>query len=513
MNKELKTAESDETSLKEAFANLGHDIKTWLKQAFVTDLDQIYKTPENEEEEARIKKIRKVNLIEFLVTLFGLFIIMWTLWWQGVRIEYSDPALGETLQFIAFTLIAIIAVWALLFSPFFHYKLENGMTYRKGYLGLDYEQNGWTAFFEERGFGSLKRHQDDNLADAKTRTSVNYMMLIVLLTIILVMFDDPRNMRDFAAVLGVTVEADQFTSGLVAIVIAYQIIGVILALYSAYLAGNWEPTGSNDLLKRLFLLIFGGFVAFCGILTPHGFGINFDKMGGWSADGRWTDLGTMYQTTVETPAMLLTVVVFLAFLGLLWFLGKYFFVGILIRFDNLKTAIYQFILVSIAAVIMILLVWWILTLPAVNDYVVAHHKDSMVEPPEIVNMWYIFDSTAIEDMNSASFGDFMGNWAGYIYWGLLQQLLFLGYWCTLLTKVSKNKFVNAGLASLAFGLIHFPSWPLVIFTGVGGFLWAIAWQRNDARNIFIIGAIHGFAGTMVSRIIPITMSVGPSNMM
>jgi len=154
----------------------------------------------------------------------------------------------------------------------------------------------------------------------------------------------------------------------------------------------------------------------------------------------------------------------------------------------------------------------IMGLDVVNSYMVDHHVDNMSDTPTLDNMWYIFDSTAIAAREGFTFASLFANWGQYVYWGAAQQLLFLSYWNTLLTKVFKNKHINAGLSSLSFGLIHFPSWPLMILTIVAGYFWGLAWQRNACRNLFIIGASHGFGGTLVAKLIPITMSVGPSNM-
>ncbi len=254
-----------------------------------------------------------------------------------------------------------------------------------------------------------------------------------------------------------------------------------------------------------------------GIWLLWGWGMNINNSGQWQSANYLTDLATMYQTVgdnfanPENPMGIGMIVILIAFV-VVWFLVKYVVVGILIRFNNLKTAMFQFVFISIIATFTILFVWGIFTLDAIQPNVQSQSRDLMDQVPYGERLWYIFRDDAFIMMRKATAASIIGNWAGYIYWGLVQELLFLGYWCTLLTKVYKNKYVIAFLSSLCFGLIHFPSWPLMIFTCVGGFFWAIAWQRNDARNIFVMGLIHGYAGTLVAKFIPITMSVGPSNM-
>jgi hypothetical protein len=196
---------------------------------------------------------------------------------------------------------------------------------------------------------------------------------------------------------------------------------------------------------------------------------------------------------------------------LAYFLFKYIGLGIVIRFDNLKTASYQFVYIAIMTIIVVAIMNLIMQIPSVNDYIVAHNTDNFTEL-SIGRMWYIFNNTAAQSVNEASFAQIVSNWGQYVWWGLAQELLFLGYWCTLLTKIFKNKYVIGLLSGMCFAFIHFPSWPLMIFTIMAGLFWGIAWQRNDARNLFVLGASHGFGGSLLAKFIPITMSVGPSHM-
>jgi hypothetical protein len=475
------------------------------------DTNQIYKKPENEEEEKRINKIKKINMIEFYASLFGVFGLMWGMWWPGI-ISGND-----TIVTVSFILIGIIGVWAIFGSPFFHYKLEKGLTYRKGYLGLNYEQNAWTAFFEERGFGSIKRHLAA-LKDEKYRKIATFVSLYIMITLVIVCFDDMDYLKDIAKMVGVSQSPFIEYVSYVSASIVYMIIAIILFGYGTYQAGEWKATGDKDNVKRFLLIAPQGIIAFMGIWLFWGWGMNINNEGQWTPSNNLTDLASMYQTIGDNfanPAnpMGIALIINLICFTVVWFLVKYIAVGILIRFDNLKTAMFQFVFISIIATVVILIIWGVFTIDEFQPYMQSHSRLLMDQVPYSERLWYIFkEDDAFSMMTKATMARIVGNWAGYIYWGLAQELLFLGYWCTLLTKIYKNKYTIALLSSLCFGLIHFPSWPLMIFTCVGGFFWAIAWQRNDARNIFIMGAIHGYAGTLVAKLIPITMSVGPSNM-
>ncbi len=511
MTEEITSNETsiENPSFRDELGILWKSLGKWVKSIFAVEesLQRIYKEPENEEEKKKIAKLRKINLIEFILSLALVFTFMWAIWWVGIVKD------NDKLVQTSYILIGVVGVWGILFSPFFHYWLEKGYTYRKGYLGLDYEQNYWTAWFEERGFGSLKKHWEINLKKRKRKKLVNFMTLFVMLSLVLVLMDDLDYAMDLAEALGVEDEQTRFHTAITAVVWAYQLVGILMLIYCTYLAGSWEDTGHLDKIKKTLLILIPAIVAFMGIWVTWGFGLDFHGDGSWSVGGNWETTAYMYQSTMTNGKTALFVVVFFILLFVVWFLLKYVFIGMLIRFDNLKTASYQFLFVSVIAVVVILSVYGILASPGLQDYVLSHQDDQMSSVPYGERLWFIFDSTAIVDWKKASFAGFMGNWAGYIYWGLVQEWLFLGYWCTLLAKSLKNKYVIAFLSSLCFGVIHFPSWPLMIFTMAGGYFWALAWiDGKRYRNLFIFGMIHGFAGTLVAKIIPITMSVGPSNM-
>lgn len=504
----MSEQEARETSWIDKTKPILKDMGAWLNTAFRTDLDEIYREPENDEDIRAIEKIRKFNRIEFFSTLLIMFGAMWGPWWMGILQDDS------TLELVGYSILGIVGIWALFISPFIHYKIERGYTYRPGYLGLDYEQNGWTAFWEERGFGSLKRHWDENLKDEKMKKVVNFTSLYGVLTIILMLFDDLDYAEDIAGFVGL--DSTPLTGYAIQVSMStiYMGLTLILVVYGTYLAGQWEDTGNKDGIKKALLIVPQTIIAFTSVLVFWGFGIDYQDDGSWTAV--WTDQATAFQTAMdnlsnpEQPVGLFLALM-VVLVVIIFFLYKYIVSGILIRFDNLKTALFQLVLICTIGIVIIMATWAVMTIPVVDQYI-QDHNTSLMGAPSFANALYIFDQRAIEAMNSFSFAGFFANWGYYVYWGLVQELLFLGYWCTLLTKAFKNKFVVALLSSACFGFIHFPSWPLMIFTMAGGFFWAIAWMRKDARNIFIMGAIHGFLGTMVAKLIPITMSVGPSNM-
>ncbi len=121
---------------------------------------------------------------------------------------------------------------------------------------------------------------------------------------------------------------------------------------------------------------------------------------------------------------------------------------------------------------------------------------------------------ALQRLLSFNIIDFGGQWAGYIFWGWLQQLLFLSIFSVQfcrafdIEKSKKQLFAACLLSASFFGLIHIPNFWLGLFTFISGFFWALYFLQR--RNLFSMGVVHGFGGTMFNKLIPINFSVGPS---
>ncbi|HMF34303.1 MAG TPA: CPBP family glutamic-type intramembrane protease, partial [Candidatus Lokiarchaeia archaeon] len=132
-------------------------------------------------------------------------------------------------------------------------------------------------------------------------------------------------------------------------------------------------------------------------------------------------------------------------------------------------------------------------------------------------------------------GNFAIGFAGYIFWGALQQLLFASYFGTRFRKafspsiqiaepatakreeekaLYKKRIVVSLLNGSFFGLIHIPSWTLMAFTMILGFFISWLYMKDGNRNLIAIGVIHGFLGTMASQFFShnfVNLSVGPSS--
>ncbi|MGV9203658.1 MAG: type II CAAX prenyl endopeptidase Rce1 family protein [Promethearchaeia archaeon] len=128
--------------------------------------------------------------------------------------------------------------------------------------------------------------------------------------------------------------------------------------------------------------------------------------------------------------------------------------------------------------------------------------------------------------------EFALNVFGYIFWGFIQQLLFSSYFGTRIRKgippaddlkssqQRQRRWLVALLNGSFFGLLHIPSWWLLLGTWILGIFLSYVFMEDKNRNLVALGFIHGFLGSMLGWLfsseeaeggLDIEMSVGPWN--
>ncbi|HMF32307.1 MAG TPA: CPBP family intramembrane glutamic endopeptidase [Candidatus Lokiarchaeia archaeon] len=230
--------------------------------------------------------------------------------------------------------------------------------------------------------------------------------------------------------------------------------------------------------NKKFIAIMLAIWAVWGVLALIGFKDDYANILAKAHLG--TDIGTM----IGIGALLLAVVIPLLFVAL----------SVLCRFDNLAEN-KNFVIIMFALIIPLLVVFNLI-FQAVPSSTWQSILGNYYKPPD-----------AAERLTSWDFFGIMGQYFGYFFWGWAQQFIFLGYFNTLFTKGIKNKKVRSIINGVFFGLIHIPSWGLVTLTIILGVIFS--WQFSEHRNLFAFGLIHGFGGTMASRLLPIGFTVGP----
>ena len=128
--------------------------------------------------------------------------------------------------------------------------------------------------------------------------------------------------------------------------------------------------------------------------------------------------------------------------------------------------------------------------------------------------------------------EFALNVFGYIFWGFIQQLLFSSYFGTRIRKgippaqdlsspsQKRRRWLVAFINGSFFGLLHIPSWWLLLGTWILGIFLSYVFMEDKNRNLVALGFIHGFLGSMLGWLfsskeaeggLDIEMSVGPWN--
>ncbi|MBF0546871.1 MAG: CPBP family intramembrane metalloprotease [Candidatus Riflebacteria bacterium] len=105
----------------------------------------------------------------------------------------------------------------------------------------------------------------------------------------------------------------------------------------------------------------------------------------------------------------------------------------------------------------------------------------------------------------------------YIFWGTLQELLFLSYFNTRIRKGISSPLLSSLLTAVIFSIYHLTAYTLMFICFLVGILWALIFQT--APNLFALGVCHGISGGFGSffqvhgmTIFKIKGSVGPFNM-
>lgn len=129
---------------------------------------------------------------------------------------------------------------------------------------------------------------------------------------------------------------------------------------------------------------------------------------------------------------------------------------------------------------------------------------------------YLTGTSVAEKFAKFNMLDYFGQFFGYIFWGYLQQLLFLSVFSTQFSRafdVSKKsgQILASLFSSLFFGLIHLPVFWLSFFTWLGGFFWSLYFMRS--KNLWSMGISHGALATLLNKLTPVPFSVGPKVVM
>ena len=449
------------------------------------DKDEVLKT--------RIKQISAFELAFF----FGLFLVaFWGLYW-----EWGAKVGNRTIEYIGIGILAFEIIWAIVLSPIFHFKLERRILYQGQSLGF--------VATEDRGIGSWKQYWKTwnvkkklgfNSPEERKEFLPMRRFLLVLTGIMalwicgLGMWEQNTIGPLFGSILdaigiGSQAPSRETITGIFAA--GYMIVAPVLFLYLLAILKFNDVKDPERGKKRLYSIMF---LAFAGGLVI-GIADVFNRFG--------AEVAGLFQS--PPPGVEYAVLIAILVPGLLLLLLNLVAFPFLTRFKDLYTSIPDLLLIIVFGIVF-LTVWnflteWLLTIPSLHW---SWRHTTIVDGVQVPNP----TQDPVHLREAFVLGQFFTRVTGYFYWGWVQELLFLGYFAWLLYKITPNKFINATISSLLFMMFHWDNIALMIGTAVGGFAWAYFW--GSRRNLFMLGWMHGFNGSLIDMLIPMSMSVGPT---
>lgn len=110
-------------------------------------------------------------------------------------------------------------------------------------------------------------------------------------------------------------------------------------------------------------------------------------------------------------------------------------------------------------------------------------------------------------------GHFLSRMAEYFFWAFLQQI---GLQTFLTRRVQQliphADYWTAGVSATIFALIHIPNPALFFLTWIGGFFWALSFQRSP--NLYALAFSHGWLAVTALYCVPTawihTLKIGPA---
>ncbi|MHA1369187.1 MAG: CPBP family glutamic-type intramembrane protease [Promethearchaeota archaeon] len=481
-----------------------------------------------EREEKLKKKIQIYSALE-LAIFFGLMLIMlWGVTYYLSRTPYGGYGSNETMVTIGWAFMLGLGIpWALAIFPLIHYRFEKSVLYRgKRMSYVITEDRGvgswlryWKVFNVFIGKPSDKERQliiwppvakkrggaldSGKVAYVRRFTPEERAKYLPLKRFVFIFCGLEALwicglgmiQGDVIGFFTSTFTGDsRITIGTFATL--YMIIAPILLAYALKILNFNNPKDLERGKKRLYSLLFIIFLAALNIgivdLFNHHEQLDYsfvneagDKVSVSVPESIQFLFTNLSMTTVVS--FLSAIILMTGFLTMLATLLFPLFIRLRDLYESIPDLIKILFLGSILLTVWNYMCQWWLTDPRL-------HWSWLYDDPEVLR-------------DQFHPGDFLVGVGGYHYWGWLQELLFLGYFCWLLYKVTDNKWFNATLSSLLFMMFHWDNIALMIGTAVGGFLWAQWFGKR--RNLFMLGLMHGYNGTLVDMLIPMSMSVGP----
>lgn len=157
---------------------------------------------------------------------------------------------------------------------------------------------------------------------------------------------------------------------------------------------------------------------------------------------------------------------------------------------------------------------WVVLIALVGNLLFSINEPALREWMKDSPAMSLRGPTAVERLHALNLFAVGGQWAGYWFWGFVQQFLFMGIFSTQLCRafdIGRSRlhlFFACLFTAALFGLVHIPNFWLSVVTWSGGLLGAM--YSMQSRNLMSLGIVHGLGGTLSNKLLPINFTVGPS---
>lgn len=292
--------------------------------------------------------------------------------------------------------------------------------------------------------------------------------------------------------------------------------------------GLWFPLELQGRDPTIAYILIG-ILALYLLVSPC---IHKDTLGTWGLGDPHYIISKIRKGSAKSRILVLTVVILIFVSTILaiyffWYEVASFFVDI----DPAQAAQFQATLggkitiISLGIILGFMLAFFIIR----YDNFLKALKVAVIVIAILGTFLFLYSLTASSgNFQNFDLGDFLLGFFGYIFWGALQQLLFASYFGTRFRKAFspaissspegqpklwKKRLIVSIISGSYFGLIHVPSWYLLIFTSILGVVISWLYMKDRNRNLIAIGIIHGFLGSLIGVFFAsgtVEMTVGPA---
>jgi hypothetical protein len=437
-------------------------------------------------------RARKASFVEIVTICFMMILGMWVfLYWGGTLI--ANESVNNVMNIIGYAILGIGVLWIFFFSQLYHAKNDGTHYYPTPKHNVHY------VAWDERGMGSWKHYYREVWGKQKKLQAWITLWILFCMTLYIL---DWKRIWGGQETKGLMIDLTASFLDPNAVTVAAVIVSGALAIVGFLVAIQYrkESVGNSHFWCTLYKVLMGLMVY---------------------AHIRWVAMMPQIVRFIDftSSEIFIAIGVMTGIYALAALALNLLIMPFIVKFDNFAVAKTEILVIIINTVIlsflMMLVFHAVMPMTDINGNVIDYGYPWRKGPEHEVKYYYANFEIAFLLLEIG---------ARYVWWGGLQQYLFMSYFLNLWRKVfpkSKGYLLACGSA-IIFGVIHAIDWPLMLCTGLMGLLWAYFWQKeyydpntgkvHRGNNLLLWGLVHGFGGSLIGMVLPFSMGVGPFNM-